>query len=164
MNSIQEKFLQRFGFPAEKEFTVYGRAELGGNHTDHQHGLVIASTVDRAMHAAAAKNGTTQIRICSDGFGEVVFDSANLGVKKAEYGTTTALVRGVASKYRGKVSGFNAFITSDITVGSGLSSSACFEVLTARIIEDLFHCPQDATTTAINAQYAENVFYGKPCV
>ncbi len=163
MNTIFDNYLQHFGTPAEKEFTVYGRAELGGNHTDHQHGLVIASTVDRAMHAAAAKNGSSRIRICSEGFGEISFEADNLGVKKAEVGTTTALIRGVASKYRDKVSGFNAFITSDIPVGSGLSSSACFEVLIARIIENLFDCPQDPTTTAINAQYAENVYYGKPC-
>lgn len=162
MNTIKEKFLSRFGEEAENEYVVYGRAELAGNHTDHQHGMVIAATIDLPMRAAARKNGTETINVFSEGHEPI---SLKLGAKhplNKEKNTAAALVRGMASRYE-KVSGFDAYITSEVPAGSGLSSSAAFEVMIGRIIEDLFDCKTDPTTLAMNAQYAENVFFGKPC-
>ena len=160
--SIKERFFNQFGREAEKEYTVYGRAELAGNHTDHQKGLVIAATIDCPMRAAASVNGTDTINIYSEGHGMIRVKLDVLHPLNKEKNTTAALVRGMASRYRA-VSGFDAYITSEIPKGSGLSSSAAFEVMIGRIIEDLFDCKTDPTTLAMYAQYAENVFFGKPC-
>ena len=162
MKDLKEKFFEHFGYEAQKEYTVYGRAELAGNHTDHQHGLVIAATIDMPMRAAASPNGTDVINIYSEGHGQ---NSIKLDVRhplNREKGTSAALIRGMASRYK-ESSGFDAYVTSEVPKGSGLSSSAAFEVLIGRIIEDLFDCRTDPTTLAMNAQYAENVFFGKPC-
>ena len=160
--SIKERFFNQFGREAENEYTVYGRAELAGNHTDHQKGLVIAATIDCPMRAAASVNGTDTINIYSEGHGMICVKLDVLHPLNKEKNTTAALVRGMASRYRA-ASGFDAYIVSEIPKGSGLSSSAAFEVMIGKIIEDLFDCKTDPTTLAMYAQYAENVFFGKPC-
>ncbi|MBQ9911496.1 MAG: galactokinase [Firmicutes bacterium] len=162
MDNIRSGFSRQFGYEANNEYVVYGRAELAGNHTDHQHGLVIAATIDCPMRAAAAVNGTDTVNVFSEGFGLVSVKLDALHPLNKEKNTTAALVRGMASRYE-KVSGFDAYITSEIPGGSGLSSSAAFEVMIGKIIEDLFDCKTDPTTLAMNAQYTENVFFGKPC-
>ncbi len=162
MSDIKEKFLKQFGCEAEKEYTVYGRAELAGNHTDHQRGLVIAATIDLPMNAAARVNGTDTINVFSEGLGLVSVKLDTLHPLNREKNTTAALVRGMASRYK-ETKGFDAYVTSAVPKGSGLSSSAAFEVLMGKIIEDLFGCRTDPTTLAMNAQYTENVFFGKPC-
>ena len=159
---IKELFFKQFGETADKEYTVYGRAELAGNHTDHQHGLVIAATIDCPMRAAAKANGTDTINVFSEGYGMISVKLNVLHPLNREKNTTAALIRGMASRYR-NASGFNAYVVSEVPKGSGLSSSAAFEVMMGKIIEDLFDCKTDPTTLAINAQYAENVYFGKPC-
>ena len=162
LTKLKENFQQRFGREPEKDFIVYGRAELAGNHTDHQHGHVIAATIDLPITAVAAKNDTGTINVYSEGYELISVNLRTLKPQVKEQNTTAALIRGMASRYE-KVSGFDAYVVSDVPKGSGLSSSAAFEVLIGRIIEELFDCHTDPTTLAMNAQYAENVFFGKPC-
>ena len=162
MSVIRDKFLDHFGTEAEGEYTVYGRAELAGNHTDHQKGLVLAATIDFPMTAAAKANGTDTVNVFSEGYGTVSVKLGALHPVNKEKNTTAALIRGMASRYK-KASGFDAYVVSEVPGGSGLSSSAAFEIMMGKIIEDLFDCKTDPTTMAMYAQYAENVFFGKPC-
>ena len=147
-------------------FSAPGRTEIGGNHTDHQHGCVIAAAVDMTTTAEVRLNGTNIIRIDSEGYKPVEIDLGDLTIKEAEKNTTAALIRGVAAAFaqRGyKLAGFDAKVKSTVLPGSGLSSSAAFEVLIGRILNGLF---ADNAVSAIEiaqiGQYAENVYYGKP--
>lgn len=148
-------------------FSAPGRTELGGNHTDHQRGCVLAASVNVDMVACAAPNETDQIRIRSEGFPDETISIDELIPKLEEVNTTSALLRGIgaAIKERGySMGGFNAYIMSDVLPGSGLSSSAAYETLIGQIFNHLF-C-QDGLSAAEIAkigQYAENVYFGKPC-
>lgn len=148
-------------------FSAPGRTEIGGNHTDHQHGHVLAASVNLDIIAAARKNGTRTIRIQSDGFPIDVVDLDDLNIQDAEKNTSAALIRGVAARFSQlgyPVAGFDAFTSSNVLKGSGLSSSAAFEVLVGNIINTLF-ANGEVSPVAIAqiGQYAENVYYGKPC-
>ena len=147
-------------------FSAPGRTEIGGNHTDHQHGCVIAAAVDMETTAEVTLNGTNVIRVDSEGYKPVEIGLNDLSVKESEKNTTAALIRGVAAAFaqRGyKLAGFDAKVKSTVLPGSGLSSSAAFEVLIGRILNGLF---ADNAVSAIEiaqiGQYAENVYYGKP--
>ena len=147
-------------------FSAPGRTEIGGNHTDHQHGCVIAAAVDMETTADVTLNGTNIIRVDSEGYKLVEIDLDDLSIKESEKNTTAALIRGVAAAFaqRGyKLAGFDAKVKSTVLPGSGLSSSAAFEVLIGRILNGLF---ADNAVSAIEiaqiGQYAENVYYGKP--
>ncbi len=147
-------------------FSAPGRTEIGGNHTDHQHGCVIAAAVDMTTTAEVTLNGTNVIRVDSEGYRPVEIDLGDLNAKESERNTTAALIRGVAAAFaqRGyKLAGFDAKVKSTVLPGSGLSSSAAFEVLIGRILNGLF---ADNAVSAIEiaqiGQYAENVYYGKP--
>ena len=147
-------------------FSAPGRTEIGGNHTDHQHGCVIAAAVDMETTAEVTLNGTNVIRVDSEGYRPVEIDLSDLKIREEEKNTTAALIRGVAAAFaqRGyKLSGFDAKVKSTVLPGSGLSSSAAFEVLIGRILNGLF---ADNAVSAIEiaqiGQYAENVYYGKP--
>jgi galactokinase len=152
---------QGFGF-----FSAPGRAEIGGNHTDHQAGRVLAAAVNLDTLAVAAKNDGTMARIYSEGYAPIMPDLADLSPRSGERGRTAAVVRGCAARMQETgcaVSGFDAVVTSDVLAGSGLSSSAAFEVLTLMILDGLFgrgELPE--VTRAQMAQYAENVYFGKP--
>lgn len=144
-----------------------GRTELGGNHTDHQHGCVLAASVNVDMVACAAPNGESFIRIYSEGFPDEKISIDELIPKQEETNTTSALIRGIAAaiKERGReIGGFNAVITSDVLGGSGLSSSAAYETLIGQIFNHLF-CRDELSAVEIAkiGQYAENVYFGKPC-
>ena len=148
-------------------FSAPGRTEIGGNHTDHQHGRVIAAAVDMTTTAEVTLNGTNVIRVDSEGYRPVEIDLGDLNAKESERNTTAALIRGVAAAFaqRGyKLAGFDAKVRSTVLPGSGLSSSAAFEVLIGRILNGLF---ADNAVSAIEiaqiGQYAENVYFGKPC-
>ena len=148
-------------------FSAPGRTEIGGNHTDHQHGCVLAAAVDLETVADVTLNGTDCIRVRSEGYPEVVVDLKELSVHGNEKNTTAALVRGVAAAFvnkGAKLRGFDAEVRSNVLPGSGLSSSAAFEVLIGTICNELFF---DRQLTAIEiaqiGQYAENVYFGKPC-
>ena len=122
-------------------FSAPGRTEIGGNHTDHQHGCVIAAAVDMTTTAEVTLNGTNVIRVDSEGYRPVEIDLGDLNAKESERNTTAALIRGVAAAFaqRGyKLAGFDAKVKSTVLPGSGLSSSAAFEVLIGRILNGLF--------------------------
>lgn len=148
-------------------FSAPGRTELGGNHTDHQCGQVIAASVNLDMIACCALNDSNTIRIKSQGF---VQDEINIDEKNpnpAEINTSAALIRGIAAKIDSMgytVKGFDAYITSEVLTGSGLSSSAAFEVLIGVIINHMF-CNGEISAIEIAkiGQYSENVYFGKPC-
>ena len=165
--TLKEAFCGRFSREAEYIFSAPGRTELSGNHTDHQHGCVLAAAVTLDTRAAVAKNADRRIRIQSEGYPlcEIALD--DLTVRPEEINTTAALVRGVAARFQQlgcEVGGFDAYVTSTVLPGSGLSSSAACEVLTGTIINHLFFA-EKATPVEIAqiGQYAENVYFGKPC-
>ena len=148
-------------------FSAPGRTEISGNHTDHQHGCVLAAAVDLETVAEVTLNGTDIIRVRSEGYPEVAIDCKDLSVRSEEKNTTAALIRGVAAAFarRGaKLRGFDASVRSTVLPGSGLSSSAAFEVLMGNIFNELFFEGKvDAVEIAQIGQYAENVYFGKPC-
>ena len=122
-------------------FSAPGRTEIGGNHTDHQHGCVLAAAVDMETTAEVTLTGTNIIRVDSEGYKPVEIDLNDLDARESEKNTTAALIRGVAAAFarRGyKLSGFEAKVRSTVLPGSGLSSSAAFEVLIGRILNGLF--------------------------
>ena len=147
-------------------FSAPGRTEIGGNHTDHQHGRVLAGSVDLDVIAAVAPNGERVIRIQSEGFPMDVVDLDDLEIHPEEYNTSGSIIRGIAAWFQRqgcRLEGFDAYTTSSVLKGSGLSSSAAFEVLVWNIIYSLFFgglC--DSVRLAQIGQYAENVYFGKP--
>ena len=146
---------------------VPGRTELGGNHTDHQGGHVLASAVNIFIKAEVEKSDKAAIKLTSQGFGDFCINFDSLGPIEGEKGTTAALIRGVTEYLSGKgyvIGGFNASVSSDIPVGSGLSSSAAFEVLIGRIISELYNNSNiPALELALAGKYAETIHFGKPC-
>ena len=164
-----ETFAQRYGAQARGAalFSGPGRTEIGGNHTDHQHGHVLCGSVDLDMLACAAPNGQNVVRIQSQGYPALEIDLGDLAPKKGEENTSAALVRGVAAKIAElgySLSGFDACANSTVLSGSGLSSSAAYETLVGNIFNH-FCCGDklDPVTIAKIGQYAENVYFGKPC-
>ena len=148
-------------------FFAPGRTELAGNHTDHQKGRVIAAAVDTGLTAHCTKNNDNVIRIRSEGFGEDEIRLRYLEVKPEEFGTTRALVRGVAAAMQDlclDIGGFDAVVTSNLPAGSGLSSSAAFAVLMGKIFNTYYNDGKlEPIVIARLAQQAENQQYGKPC-
>ncbi len=148
-------------------FRVPGRTELGGNHTDHQGGSVLAAAIDRYAAAAAKKTGDDRVTVRSEGFGECSFDLSETGQEFAEPGTFGALVRGVCDSFLesgNSFGGFEAEVTSEIPVGAGLSSSAAFEVLIGTVISGLYFGEEvPPEHLAAFGRRAENLFFGKPC-
>ena len=149
------------------QFSAPGRTEIGGNHTDHQHGCVLAAAVNLETLADVSLNASDMIWVQSEGYPAFGVDLTDLSVHEEEKNTTAALVRGVAAAFaqRGaKLQGFDMAVTSTVLPGSGLSSSAAFEVLVGTILNELFF---DRKLSAIEiaqiGQYAENVYFGKPC-
>lgn len=160
-------FSQTFPGHGEIElFSTPGRTEVGGNHTDHNAGRVLAAAVDLDIVAAVAKNDGDLIRIRSEKFPSVEINIADLEVVQNEQFTPAALVRGICARLVQlgyKIGGFEAFTSSDVPAGVGLSSSAAFEVLIVTILNHLFN--EGAIDGVLNAkvsQYTENVYFGKP--
>ena len=160
-------FLAEFGRKPERYFSAPGRTEIGGNHTDHQRGRVLAAAVNLDTRAAVAVNGTQEVRILSKGYPLCVVSLDTLVPQQAEINTTPALVRGVCARFAQlgcPVEGFDAYCESTVLPGSGLSSSAAFEVLIGTIVNGLFFEGKvSQPEIAQIGQYAENVFFGKPC-
>ncbi len=163
-----EAFIEKFGdAQGAALFSGPGRTEIGGNHTDHQHGRVLCGSVDLDMLACAAPNGTRLVRFVSEGYPALEISLDDLSPRKEEENTSAALVRGVAAKAAElgyELSGFDAYATSTVLSGSGLSSSAAYETLVGNIFSH-FCCQDglDPITIAKIGQYAENVYFGKPC-
>ena len=160
-------FAAAFGGAPERYFSAPGRTEIGGNHTDHQRGRVLAAAVNLDTVAAVRVNGTDTIRILSQGYPLCQVDVKELTPRDDEINSTPALIRGVAARFAQlgcKVQGFDAYCESTVLPGSGLSSSAAYEVLIGTIVNHLFF---DGRVTQAEVaqigQYAENVFFGKPC-
>ena len=164
---VVEEFEKRFAPTTDAAlFSGPGRTEIGGNHTDHQHGRVLCGSVDLDMLACAAPNGLNRIRICSEGYPPVDISLDDLSPREEERGTSAALVRGVAAgmaELGCSLRGFDAYVISDVLAGSGLSSSAAYEVLVAGILNHCCGGSLDAVQIAKVGQYAENRYFGKPC-
>ena len=160
-------FAAVFGGTAERYFSAPGRTEVSGNHTDHQRGRVLAGAVNLDTVAAVRANGTDVIRVQSKGYPLCQVRLDALEPVAAEINSTPALIRGVAARFSQlgcKVGGFDAYCESTVLPGSGLSSSAAFEVLIGTIINHLFFDGRvSQPEIAQIGQYAENVFFGKPC-
>lgn len=147
-------------------FSAPGRTEIGGNHTDHQHGCVLAASLNLDVIGAVSLNGTDTIRIKSKGYPLDEINIHDLDVNEAEFDKAKALIRGIVKKFTDmgyEVKGFDAYTVSSVLKGSGMSSSAAFEVLVGTIINGLFaNNEADAVEIAKIGQYAENVYFGKP--
>lgn len=165
--ALDDGFQTVFGQMPQSYFSAPGRTEISGNHTDHQRGRVLAGAVNLDTQAAVRVNGTDKIRIQSKGYPMCQVELSQLEPVESEINSTPALVRGVAARFVQlgcQVQGFDAYVESTVLPGSGLSSSAAYEVLVGTIINHLFF---DAKVSqpeiAQIGQYAENVFFGKPC-
>ena len=160
-------FEAAFGGKPERYFSAPGRTEIGGNHTDHQRGRVLAAAVNLDTCAAVRLNGTNIIRILSQGYPMCTVVLDELTPVESEINSTPALVRGVAARFTQlgcRVGGVDAYCESTVLPGSGLSSSAAYEVLIGTIINHLFFSGKvSQPEIAQIGQYAENVFFGKPC-
>lgn len=148
-------------------YSAPGRAELGGNHTDHQHGFGLAAAVNLDLVAVVARNQDDYIRVKSRGFNKLdVIDLDERHPQEAESTHSASLIRGIAEGFRakgGQVGGFDAYTTSDVLRGSGLSSSAAFETAIGTIINHEFNAARFASEeVALIGQYAENTYFGKP--
>ena len=161
--------LCRLGHPAEaiRYFSAPGRTELGGNHTDHQNGHVLAAAVDIDMAAAAVPTGDRRIRILSDTHNAVSLELDGFAPKAEERDHSPSLIRGIAAALRERgfaPGGFDMVMNSQVPTGSGLSSSAAFETLIGTVMNGLFCDGRlNAVELAQIGQWAENVFFGKPC-
>ena len=161
------KYEELYGEGQVEIFSAPGRSEVGGNHTDHQHGEVLAASINLDAIAVVSKSEEQVIRLLSDGYPMITVDLSELEKKDAEEGTSAGLIRGMAyglKKNGHKIGGFQAFVTSEVLNGAGMSSSAAFEVLVGTILSGLYN---DMSISSVEiaqvAQYAENVYFGKPC-
>ena len=149
-------------------YTVAGRSELSGNHTDHNHGCVIAASIDLDVIAVASKRDDNTVRIKSEGFSDDTIDLATYTTpREDDFGTSGSIIAGMAAgfvKNGHAIGGFDAYCTSNVLKGSGLSSSAAFEDMVGNILNYSYNDGKiDNVEIAMIAQYAENVFFGKPC-
>ena len=148
-------------------YSAPGRSEIGGNHTDHQHGCVLAAAVNLDTRARVILNDMDLIRVFSDGYPAVEINLNDLSVHPEEVNTTAALIRGTAAVFSKKgagIQGFDAYVKSTVLPGSGLSSSAAFEVLMGTIFNCMFFNEKlSPVEIAQIGQYVENVYFGKPC-
>lgn len=167
LSKLLNAFRNNEGSDADFLFSSSGRAEVLGNHTDHNHGKVLVAAISCDIVAAVKKTDDNIVKICSEGYCPIRIDLADTAIKENEKGTSTALARGVAEaiKNRGfEIGGFTAYLTSNVFKGAGVSSSAAFEVLVAEIFNDLYLGGKlSAVEKAVISQYSENVYFGKPC-
>ena len=160
-------FEKHFGEQSVEIYSAPGRSEIGGNHTDHQHGKVLAASINNDAIAITRKTDDNLVKIISGDSNMITVDTNALDKDDAENGTTLSLIKGVLAgiKERGyTIGGFESYITSDVLIGAGLSSSAAFETVIGTIISGLYNnMAISSTEIAIIGQFAENVYFGKPC-
>ena len=165
--SLMNEFQKVYGTDDVSLFSSPGRTEIGGNHTDHNYGRVLAGAVNLDNIAVAAKNGTNIIRIKSVGYPEFQVDLSSLEIDSTQFYTSSSLVKGICVRMKEKgfaIGGFDACIDGRVPKGSGLSSSASFEVLIGAIINHLFNDGKmSAVENGIIGQWSENNYFGKPC-
>lgn len=161
-----DEFRKLFGDKPYRLFSASGRTEVGGNHTDHNHGCVMAAGVSLDVIAVVEPTDEMMISVKSEGYDRDDVDITVLEPQEAEKNTAAALIRGVAAGFVNKgrkIGGFRAYTTSNVLKGSGLSSSAAFEVLIGTILNNVYNNGEISDVEiAQTAQYAENVFFGKP--
>lgn len=167
-SALAERFEKEFNTIENiRFFSAPGRTEVGGNHTDHNNGKVLAAAVNLDAVAAVEARADGIICVNSQGYAPLTVDTADLSVIDNEKGTSLALIRGVCARFNQlgyKYGGFNACVTSDVLSGSGLSSSAAYEVLIGTILNYLYNDGKiNAVEIAQISQYAENVYFDKPC-
>ncbi|MBE5809053.1 MAG: galactokinase [Clostridiales bacterium] len=164
---LADQFRSRFGREPEAFVSAPGRTEVTGNHTDHNRGRVLAAAVDLDTLACVVKTDDGVVTLYSEGYDKPFrVDLSDLDVKEGEKETTFALIRGVAARMKAlgyQIGGFDATVTSTVFKGSGLSSSAAFEVMLTAVMDALYNgWVIDSKTNARISQYAENVYFGKP--
>ncbi len=166
-SKLLNQFKSAFGISDVEFFSSPGRTEIGGNHTDHNWGRVLAGAVNLDIVSVTARNDTNVIRILSEGYPGFKVDLSSLKPDKSEHLTSAALVRGICSRFKEEgfaIGGFDACVDGCVPKGSGLSSSASFEVLIGAILSHLFNNGKvDPIKNAIIGQYSENNYFGKPC-
>lgn len=160
------RYEELYGCQEVEIYSAPGRSEIGGNHTDHQNGEVLAASINLdAIGVVGKLDGV--VKVVSGTAPEIVISLDDLDVKEDEKGTTKSLIKGVLAGIRehgGKIGGFQAYITSDVLIGAGLSSSAAFETIIGTIVSGLYNDMKiSPVDIAIIGQYAENVYFGKPC-
>lgn len=162
-----DHFVELFGEKEVELFSAPGRTEVSGNHTDHQKGKVLASSLNLDIIAVVHPLEENVIRIQSEGYPLMNVDLNNLAINEKEFGTTRALIKGVAANLKElgyEIGGFEAYATSEVLGGSGMSSSAAYEILIGTIFSGLYNDMKiDSVQLAKTGQYAENVYFGKPC-
>ena len=167
IEKLKAIFKQNESCKPEKIFSSSGRAEILGNHTDHNHGLVMVAAISCDILAAVKKTDDRKIKICSENYAPILIDLNDTAKKENESGTSAALTRGIAEAIKSRgfiIGGFTAYLTSDIFKGAGVSSSAAYEVLIAEILNNLYLDEKlSSVDKAVISQYAENVYFGKPC-
>lgn len=166
--SVLDSFEELFGKDRDVSlFSAPGRSEVGGNHTDHNHGKVLAAGISLDAIAVAGKNSENIVRIKSAGYSMDTVDCTDLEVKKEQYGKSSAIIRGILARFKQlgySIGGFDATTASMVLSGSGLSSSAAFEVLVCTMLNYLYNDGKiSPVEIAKISQYAENVYFGKPC-
>lgn len=161
-----EKYISLYGDQEVGIYSTPGRSEVCGNHTDHQHGEVLAAAINLDIIAVVGKNEST-IKVLSDDYDIQAIDIHDLESRENEKESSEGLIRGIVYKYEElgyQVGGFNAYMTSDVLQGSGLSSSAAFEVMIGTILSGLYNDMSiDPVVIAQVGQFSENVYFGKPC-
>lgn len=165
--SLLNDFQKTYGTDDVQLFSSPGRTEIGGNHTDHNFGRVLAGAVNLDNIAVVAANGSNVVRIKSAGYPEFQVDLSDLTIDESQFYTSGSLVKGICAKMKENgynTGGFDACIDGKVPKGSGLSSSASFEVLVGAILNELFNDGKmPAVENAIIGQWAENKYFGKPC-
>jgi len=165
--SLMNEFQKVYGADDVALFSSPGRTEIGGNHTDHNYGRVLAGAVNLDMIAVAATNGTNVIRIKSVGYPEFQVDLSELVIDESQFYTSSSIVKGIGARMKQlgyEIGGFDACIDGRVPKGSGLSSSASFEVLIGAVINHLFNDGKmSAVENGIIGQWSENNYFGKPC-
>ena len=161
-----EMFERIFGAGEVCVFSAPGRSEIGGNHTDHQHGEVLAASINKDGIAVVRATDDGMVNVKSEGYDVLTFSVEDIERKDSEKETTISLLKGVLAGFRDRgyrVGGFQAYITSDVLIGAGLSSSAAFETLVGTILNGLYNdMSVSPVDIAIIGQFAENVYFGKP--
>ena len=161
-----EKFISLYGDQDIEIYSTPGRSEVSGNHTDHQHGEVLAAAINLDIIAIVTKSEDS-IKILSDDYDIKAIDINDLDKRDDEKETSEGLIRGVLARYQElgyRIGGFQAYMTSDVLQGSGLSSSAAFEVIVGTVLSGLYNDMSiDPVVIAQVGQYSENVYFGKPC-
>lgn len=163
-----EKFAQNFGDLGDVGiYSAPGRSEVCGNHTDHQHGLCVAASINLDVVAIARPRTDGLVNVLSEGYDMIIVDSSELKYAQAEQSSTKALIKGVLKGMKEEgyaVGGFDCYLTSNVIVGAGLSSSAAFENALGTVINHLYNDGKiNAIEIAKASKFAENVYFGKPC-